>query len=68
MRPDPERAPGDETGHGCGESARVGQVLGNGHAADVVLDGPGPGDEQLAGEVVPGDGAELAGQQGLAAV
>lgn len=68
MRPDPERAAGDEAGHGRGEAAGVGQVLGDGHAADVVLDRPGPGDEQLAGEVVPGNGAELPGQQGLAVI
>ena len=57
---------GDKAAHGCGECRGAGQVLGDGHAAHVVFDGPGARDEEFAGEVVPGDGRELAGEQILA--
>jgi hypothetical protein len=59
---------GEELADGCGESPGVGQVLGDDHAARVIFDGLGAADEEFAGEVVPGDGGELAGKQVLAVV
>jgi len=50
------------------ECPGVGQVLGDDHAARVIFDGLAAADEEFAGEVVPGDGGELACQQVLAVV
>jgi hypothetical protein len=71
VSPDPERCPAaaaEEAHRGLDQVLGFGPVLCDDHAAHVILDWPRPGDQQLAGEIVAGDGSEGGGEQLSAAV
>jgi len=58
----------DQPGYGCGGCRWIRQLLDKGHAAHVVLDRSGLGDDEFAGEIAAGNGAELAGEEVLALI
>src|ERR1700729_436039 len=61
-------APAKKPRHGRDEILGSGKLLRGDHAAYVVLNRSGARDEQFAGEVVAGDGAEFGGEQAGAVV